>query len=177
MFSLQFTLVFPFRSIAWRALSVSTSKGISCTIPNWRTTRSDECFSTSQKHTSGNLIVHISLPAKQNTSKWPNSASYGCHTAYNSHTKKKDSTLCNIPLFSTMRYFTFITVYTIHKHYKKHNLGTYLECIESKSSWYRAKQISARLFFVLTTHSHLQLRKRESVSTNYAMITQYNWVT
>ena len=88
--------------------------------------------------------------------------------------KKKDSTLCNIPLFSTMRYFTFIIVYTIHKHYKKHNLGTWLGCIESKSSWYRAKQISARLFFVLTTHSHLQLRKRESVSTNYAMITQYN---
>ena len=47
--------------------------------------------------------------------------------------KKKGSTLCNVPLFSTMRYFTVITIYTIHKHYKKHNLGTWLGCIESRS--------------------------------------------
>ena len=87
-FSLQFILVFPLRSIAWKVSSVSTSKGISCIIPNWRITQFGECFSTSQKHTSDTLAVHISLPAKQNAGRWPNSASYGCHTTYSSKKKR-----------------------------------------------------------------------------------------
>ena len=47
--------------------------------------------------------------------------------------KQKGNILCNVPLFSTMRYFIVITIYTIHKHYKKHNLGTWSGCIESRS--------------------------------------------
>ena len=95
-FSLQFTFVFPFKSMAWRALSISTSKGISCTIPNWRRTQSSVCFSTSQKHTSGYLAIHKSHPAKQNTGRWPNSASYGCHTTWNSQTKGQHIMQCSI---------------------------------------------------------------------------------
>ena len=96
--------------MAWRASSVSTYGGGSCTIPNWRTTRSGVCFSTIQKHTSGTLAVHTSLPATQNAGRWANSASYGCHTTWNSQIKGQHIMQCSISMSS----FTFINTIVIN---------------------------------------------------------------
>ena len=81
---IQLTLTFPLKSILWRTSSVSTSWGISWIIPNWRMTRSGECFSIMWKHTSGTVTVHTALPATHHGGRSFNSASYGCHTTYNS---------------------------------------------------------------------------------------------
>ena len=64
--SLQFTLVFPLRSMAWKASSVSTFGGIFCTIPNWWTiwsSPSPPIQGFTQRKGSSNVW-------KENGSKW-----------------------------------------------------------------------------------------------------------
>ena len=83
-FRIQSISTFPLKSMSWSTVSVSTSRGISWIIPNWRTTRSDVCFSTRWKHTSDTVAVHTALPATYYGERSSNSTSYGCHTTYNS---------------------------------------------------------------------------------------------
>ena len=81
---IQLTPTFPLKSILCRTSSVSTSWGIDWIIPNWRTTRFGVCFSIMWKHTSGTVAVHMALPTTHHGGRSSKSASYGCHTTYNS---------------------------------------------------------------------------------------------
>ena len=63
-------------------IGVNTSR-LHCANSNYRRTRSRWCVSIMQKHTSGTITLHISLPAMQKAGRWPKFASYGCHITYN----------------------------------------------------------------------------------------------
>ena len=88
MLLLQFFSTFPRKSIPCSLSSYTTLLGDYCANPNCQRTRSRWCLSTMQKHTSGTLAVHVSLPATQNSGRWLNFASYGCHTIYNRNKKQ-----------------------------------------------------------------------------------------
>ena len=78
----------PTQVYSMQSIIVHNMSGSSYANPNCRRTRSRWCVSTMQKHTSGTLAIHVSLPTTQKSGRWLKSALYGCHIIYNKNKKQ-----------------------------------------------------------------------------------------
>ena len=154
---IQLTPTFPLKSILCRTSLVSTSRRISWIIPNWQTTRSGVCFSIMWKHISGTVAVHTTLFATHHSKRSSNSASYGCHTTYNSG---KTSTQHISQVVYISKFTKPIRLFL--RSCKTGHFHTWPGNIEAICSWYLSLKMWAGLFFLFGTHNHLQhLRTRD----------------
>ena len=86
----QFFSTLPLASILCKSRLVLASLGCSYCSPNCRRTRSGRWNSTSQKHISGTIDLHMLLPSMQKLGgRWLKSFPYGSHLTYKSHQVKQ----------------------------------------------------------------------------------------